>query len=102
MALKMGSLLQVLKSFSFEVKPGQKVACVGRAGCGKSTSVGLLQRLYTVDSGTIKIDGIPIEQYDVHHLRRNIGIVAQDNILFSTSIKENICYGANLSLASRP
>ena len=83
----------VLKGFSFEVRPGQKVACVGKAGCGKSTSIGLLQRLYVPDSGTITIDGEPIEDYDVHFLRRSIGIVAQDNVLFSTSIKENICYG---------
>ena len=83
----------VLKGFSFEVKPGQKVACVGKAGCGKSTSIGLLQRLYVPDSGTITVDGEPIEDYDVHYLRRCIGVVAQDNILFSTSIKENIIYG---------
>ena len=83
----------VLKGFSFEVKPGQKVACVGKAGCGKSTSIGLLQRLYVPISGTITVDGEPIEDYDVHYLRRNIGVVAQDNILFSTSIKENIIYG---------
>eukprot|EP01050_Picozoa_sp_SAG11_P054524 SAG11_NODE_32824_length_280_cov_1.425414_1_plen_88_part_10 len=63
----------VLKEFSFEVKPGQKVACVGRAGCGKSTSVGLLQRLYDPDSGSILIDGLPIADYDVHYLRRSIG-----------------------------
>ncbi len=83
----------VLKGFSFEVRPGQKVACVGKAGCGKSTSIGLLQRLYEPDSGSIIIDGEPIEDYDVHYLRRCIGVVAQDNILFSTSIKENIIYG---------
>jgi ABC-type multidrug transport system fused ATPase/permease subunit len=83
----------VLKGFSFEVKPGQKVACVGRAGCGKSTSVGLLQRLYEPDAGRILIDGKPIQDYDVHFLRRSIGIVAQDNVLFATSIKENIIYG---------
>ena len=67
----------ILKGFSFEVKPGQKVACVGSAGCGKSTSVGLLQRLYDPDRGVIKIDGNPIGDYDVHHLRRCTGIVAQ-------------------------
>ena len=83
----------VLKGFSFEVKPGQKVACVGRAGCGKSTSIGLLQRLYDPDKGSIYIDNLPISAYDVHYLRRCTGIVAQDNVLFATSIKENICYG---------
>ena len=83
----------VLRGFSMEVKPGQKVACVGKAGCGKSTSIGILQRLYDVDEGQVTIDGIPISDYDVHHLRRCIGIVAQDNVLFSMSIKENITYG---------
>ena len=83
----------VLRGFSFEVRPGQKVATVGGAGCGKSTSMYLLQRLYDCDEGLITIDGLPIQDYDVHHLRRSIGIVAQDNILFSASIKDNICYG---------
>ncbi len=83
----------VLCGISFEVKPGEKVAFVGKTGCGKSTSVNLLQRLYEVDTGSVTIDGEPISRYDVHHLRRNIGIVSQDNVLFSTSIKENIIYG---------
>ena len=83
----------VLRGFSFEVKPGQKVACVGKAGCGKSTSVSLLQRLYDVDEGQVLVDGHRIQEYDVRHLRRSVGIVAQDNVLFSTSIKENIIYG---------
>ena len=53
-----------------------------------------MQRLYDVEpSGSITIDGEPIARYDVHHLRRNIGVVSQDNVLFSASIRENICYG---------
>ena len=53
-----------------------------------------MQRLYDVEpSGSITIDGEPIARYDVHHLRRNIGVVSQDNVLFSASIKDNICYG---------
>jgi ABC-type multidrug transport system fused ATPase/permease subunit len=92
----------VLKGFSFEVKPGQKVACVGRAGCGKSTSVGLLQRLYDPDSGSITVDGISIDKFDVHYLRRSIGIVSQDNVLFATSIRENICYGMGQGHLKKP
>ena len=53
----------------------------------------LLQRLYDPLQGSILLDGFPISDYDVHYLRRNIGIVSQDNILFATSIKENITYG---------
>ena len=69
------------------------MAFVGKTGCGKSTSINLLQRLYDVDTGTVTIDGFDISRYDVHHLRRHIGIVSQDNVLFSCSIKENITYG---------
>lgn len=83
----------VLRGVSFEVKPGQKVALVGKTGCGKSTAVNLVQRLYDVEAGSISIDGEPISSYDVRHLRRHIGIVSQDNILFSMSIKDNITYG---------
>ena len=83
----------VLRGVSFEVKPGQKVALVGKTGCGKSTAINMIQRLYDVEAGSISIDGEPISSYDVRHLRRHIGIVSQDNILFSMSIKDNITYG---------
>lgn len=83
----------VLRGLSFEVKPGQKVALVGKTGCGKSTIVNLIQRLYDPDAGQILLDGEPISSYDVHHLRRHMGVVSQDNVLFSSTIKENITYG---------
>lgn len=84
---------QVLHGLSFTVEPRTKVAFVGKAGCGKSTSVTLIQRFYDCSKGRILLDGHPIADYDVHHLRRHIGVVAQDNILFSTSIYNNIIYG---------
>jgi ABC-type multidrug transport system fused ATPase/permease subunit len=84
---------QVLFGLSFVVEPRTKVAFVGKAGCGKSTSVTLVQRFYDSAKGSITVDGLPISDYDVHHLRRHIGVVAQDNVLFSTSIRENIIYG---------
>eukprot|EP01048_Picozoa_sp_COSAG05_P013909 COSAG05_NODE_1527_length_4634_cov_4.068137_1_plen_456_part_00 len=84
---------QVLFGLSFVVEPRTKVAFVGKAGCGKSTSVTLMQRFYNATKGEITLDGIPIADYDVHHLRRHIGVVAQDNVLFSTSILNNITYG---------
>ena len=84
---------QVLYRLSFVVEPRTKIAFVGKAGCGKSTCVTLLQRFYNPSHGTITLDGQPLSDYDVYHLRRNIGVVAQDNVLFSTSILENICYG---------
>lgn len=84
---------EILKGLSFTADSGQKVAFVGQAGCGKSTSLDLLQRFYNRSSGAIFIDGRPIEDYDVNHLRKHCGVVAQKNTLFSRSIYENIVYG---------
>merc|ERR1719433_650498 len=83
----------VLKGFSFTAKAGQKVGFCGSTGCGKSTSMYLLQRMYAADAGQIFVDGVPIEEYDVGFLRRKTSVVAQNRVLFSTSIKENIIYG---------
>ena len=71
----------------------RKVALVGKAGCGKSTAITLVQRFYDVVSGSISLDGHPLASYDLHHLRAHTGVVAQENILFSATIRENICYG---------
>jgi ABC-type multidrug transport system fused ATPase/permease subunit len=84
---------QVLGGLSFTAEPGQKVAFVGKAGCGKSTAMDLLQRFYTATGGEILIDGQPIEEYDTQHLRKHCGVVSQNNVLFSRSIYENIVYG---------
>jgi ABC-type multidrug transport system fused ATPase/permease subunit len=85
---------QVLHELSFAVKPGQQVAFVGATGCGKSTSIRLLERFYASrQPGTILIDGHPIEDYDVHFLRGHTSVVAQETVLFSTTIRENIVYG---------
>jgi ABC-type multidrug transport system fused ATPase/permease subunit len=66
---------------------------VGSTGCGKSTSIKLIERFYAPTAGTILLDGRPIETYDVHHLRRHMSVVAQETVLFSTTIRENIIYG---------
>lgn len=84
---------QILNGISFLVVPGQKVAFVGSTGCGKSTSIKLIERFYEPTAGRILLDGRPIQDYDVHHLRRHMSVVAQDNVLFSTTIRENIIYG---------
>merc|ERR1711881_302038 len=84
---------QILFQLSFEVKPGERVAFVGPTGCGKSSTIKLIERFYAPQSGTIKLDGIDIADYDLYHLRRHMSVVAQDNILFSTTIRENIIYG---------
>lgn len=79
----------VLKNISFTVNPGETVAIVGHTGSGKSTIISLLNRLYAIQQGCIKLDGVTIESYDVYALRKNIGVVLQDVFLFSSSIKEN-------------
>jgi ATP-binding cassette, subfamily B, putative efflux pump len=83
----------VLKDLNFQVAPGERVAIVGESGAGKSTLVTLIPRLYDIGSGEISIDGIDIRDYQLRKLRRSIGIVLQDSILFSGSIRENLLYG---------
>ncbi len=80
----------VLKNISFNVKAGETVALVGHTGSGKTSIISLLNRLYHIQQGEIKIDGINIEQYDTDFLRRNIGVVLQDVFLFSGSVMDNI------------
>jgi len=80
----------VLKRVSFEVKQGETVAVVGATGAGKSTIISLLNRFYTINSGTITIDDIDIYTFTLHSLRSQIGVVLQDVFLFSESIYNNI------------
>ncbi|KAF8929098.1 Multidrug resistance protein 1 [Dissophora ornata] len=75
------------------VKPGQTVALVGHSGSGKSTIIGLIERFYDLTAGSIILDGHELEDINVHHLRDNIGLVSQEPILFSATIKQNIAYG---------
>src|SRR5215510_3665241 len=83
----------VLKDVSFRVAPGQHVALLGRSGSGKSTLSALLLRLYDPQAGSITVDGIDIREYQRESLRREIGIVLQDSLLFATTVRENIAYG---------
>lgn len=80
----------VLKNVSFSVNPGETIAIVGHTGSGKSTIISLLNRLYHIQEGVIKIDDINIEQYKLDILRKNIGVVLQDVFLFSGSVMDNI------------
>lgn len=80
----------VLKSINFEVKAGTSLAIVGNTGSGKTTIISLLNRLYEFDSGNIYIDGVSIKDYDLHFLRRKMGLVLQDVFLFYGSLKDNI------------
>ncbi|NLY80082.1 MAG: ABC transporter ATP-binding protein [Lysinibacillus sp.] len=83
----------VLKDVSFEVKAGSTVGIIGMTGSGKSTLVKLLARLMDVDEGTIYIDGIPIQHYDIETLRSALAFAPQKATLFSTTIEENLKYG---------
>ncbi len=85
----------VLKGISFEVKQGETVAVVGATGAGKSTIINLLNRFYNINSGEIAIDGIDIDQFTLHSLRDQIGVVLQDVFLFSDSIFNNITLNNN-------
>uniref|UniRef100_A0A672J3J9 ATP-binding cassette, sub-family B (MDR/TAP), member 11a n=1 Tax=Salarias fasciatus TaxID=181472 RepID=A0A672J3J9_SALFA len=92
--------VQVLKGLVVSVKPGQTLAFVGSSGCGKSTSVQLLQRFYDPDEGQVLIDGRPSDKVNVPFLRSQIGIVSQEPVLFDCSIAENIQYGDNTRTVS--
>ena len=82
-----------LRDFSLNVKPGEAVALVGPSGAGKSTVFQLLLRFYAAQSGSVRFDDVNVAALDPATLRRNIAFVAQDNVIFSGSIAENIRYG---------
>lgn len=82
-----------VKNLSLTVKGGERVAIVGPSGSGKTTLVNLLPRFYDIDSGEIRFNGVSVSDYDLKDLRRNIGIVSQEPLLFNTSIRDNVGYG---------
>jgi ATP-binding cassette subfamily B protein len=83
----------VLKDISFRCQPGQAVALLGSTGSGKTSLVNLLPRFYEVSSGSLSLDGVEVNAYPRHYLRRQIGIVEQEPFLFSRTVRENITYG---------
>ena len=80
---------------SIAVQPGETLALVGPSGCGKSTVVSLVERFYDVNYGSVEVDNENIRDLNIHWLRRQIGIVSQEPVLFDKSIADNIRYGAN-------
>ncbi len=85
---------RVLKGINLCAQPGQMIALVGPTGAGKSTIINLIMRFYDVTDGAVKIDGIDIRTVTQASLRRQIGIVLQDNLLFTGTVAENIAFGA--------
>ena len=85
----------VLDNISFKIEAGMTVGIIGSTGCGKTTLVSMIPRLYDVDSGDVKIDGRSVKQYSLHHVRENVGMVLQKNLLFSGSIEYNLRWGNN-------
>lgn len=83
----------ILKNISIDVKQGEMVALVGPTGSGKTTIINLLNRFYDVNEGSITFDGIDIREIDLDNLRKHVGMVLQDAILFSGTIRENIIFG---------
>ncbi|WP_341279991.1 ABC transporter ATP-binding protein [Paenibacillus sp. FSL H8-0537] len=82
-----------LRDISFTAKPGQKLALIGATGAGKSTLVNLIPRLYEATQGRVLLDGIDVRDMELGSLRSHIGIVLQESILFTGTIRENICFG---------
>ena len=80
----------ILKNLNFHISPGEKIGLVGKTGCGKSSTVSLLSRLYEFQNGDVMIDDIPIRNFNRHTLRNQIGFVAQDAILFKGSLRQNL------------
>ncbi|KAI6239003.1 Multidrug resistance protein pgp-3 [Aphelenchoides fujianensis] len=85
--------VKILRGVSLSVQPGQTIALVGHSGCGKSTLVGLLQRFYEQEQGSITIDGHPLQDLNVEWLRSTIGVVAQEPAVFACSIEDNLRMG---------
>ncbi|MDJ0364024.1 ABC transporter ATP-binding protein [Hymenobacter sp. H14-R3] len=83
----------VLQDIDFHIKSGEKIALVGPSGAGKSTIAGLLMQFYPLSGGRIVVDGHDVKDYDLTSLRRHIGIVPQETLLFGGTIRENIAYG---------
>uniref|UniRef100_A0A158R1R3 ABC transporter domain-containing protein n=1 Tax=Nippostrongylus brasiliensis TaxID=27835 RepID=A0A158R1R3_NIPBR len=95
--IQQGKETPVLQGLNWVAEPGETIAFVGKSGCGKSTSIGLLTRLYDCDSGTVLLDGHDVRSIKPNDLRKMIGIVQQEPCLFSGTIRENIVLGRPIS-----
>ncbi len=85
--------LPVLRDVSFTANPGETIAIMGETGCGKTSLIHLIPRFYEPTEGEILIDGVKVQDYKLHELRKNIGLATQDVLLYSDTIEGNIAYG---------
>ena len=83
----------VLRDVNLVVEPGQRAALVGLTGCGKSTLIGLIPRMYDIVGGTISIDGLDVRRFTLESLRRQVSFVLQEAVLFHATVAQNIAYG---------
>ncbi|CAM8936252.1 unnamed protein product [Rhodiola kirilowii] len=83
----------VLRNFCLEVKAGQSVGLVGKSGCGKSTVIGLIQRFYDAEKGSVRVDGVDIREMDLQWYRMHMALVSQEPVIFSGSVRDNIAFG---------
>ena len=88
-----GSSAEVLSHINLHIKAGTTVGIIGSTGCGKTTLVSLIPRLYDTDSGEVLVDGVNVRDYSLYHLREGVGMVLQKNVLFSGTIAENLRWG---------
>ncbi|MBP5490636.1 MAG: ABC transporter ATP-binding protein [Lachnospiraceae bacterium] len=86
--------LPVLKDITFTAEPGETIAIIGETGCGKTSLIQMIPRFYEPNSGSVRVDGVPVENYKLTDLRKNIGLATQDVLLYSDTIEGNISYGA--------
>ncbi len=87
------SVEEVLKNINLKIPSGATVGIVGSTGCGKTTLVSMIPRLYDVDEGEVLIDGVNVKDYSLYNLREGVGMVLQKNVLFTGTIKQNLLWG---------
>jgi len=85
--------INVLDNISFKINSGETVGIIGSTGCGKTTLVSMIPRLYDVDTGHVYVDGVDVKEYSIENLRKGVGMVLQNNTLFSGTIEENLRWG---------
>lgn len=84
---------KVLKDVSFQIKPGETIALVGPTGAGKTTIVNLMSRFYDIEEGVILVDGYDLKKVSIESLRKQMGVMTQDNFIFHGTVRDNILYG---------